>query len=171
MRDSDEWNEALMLKRAKRLAKIALKLWPKLDVGAQAVAEAELKDKKRQAAGLTVEDVGGMRAPIKKLYELLEERVLRIDHDISVITTKKNRTFYTLSPFIQAIPRKNKLAVILTLDYQELDANALGYCSDTRDWSFVANVDLSGVYCDLHTKDDFEWLSGLINKAYEETLT
>ena len=170
MRDTDEWNETLMLKRSKRLSKIALKLWPKLDVDAQAVAEAELKDKKRQAAGLSVDDVGGMRAPIKKLYELLEERVLRIDHDISVITTKKNLTFYTLSPFIQAIPRKNKLAVILALDFQELDTSALDYCSDTRDWSFVANADLSGVYCDLRTKDDFEWLSELINKAYEEAL-
>lgn len=171
MRDTDEWNEAAMLKRSERLSKIALKLWPRLDVDSQAVAEAELEDKKRQAAALTIDDVRGMSAPIKKLYELLEERVLRIDQNISVVTTKKNLTFYTLESFIQAIPRKNKLAVILALDFDNLDASALNYCSDTSDWSFIANADLKGVYCDLRSKDDFDWLTPLIDQAYEEALT
>ncbi len=157
MRDACEWNEAAMLKRSKRLARMALRLWPKLAVDPQAVAEAELEDKKRQAVGLTVNDVGGMRAPIKKLYQLLEERVLNIDPDISVIINKKNLTFYTLEPFIQAIPRKNKLAVILALDFEELDSDALYYCSDTSDWSFIANANLKGIYCDLHGKEDFDW--------------
>jgi uncharacterized protein with ParB-like and HNH nuclease domain/predicted transport protein len=170
MRDTGEWNEATMLKRSKRLAKIALKLWPKLEVEEQAVAEAELKDMKRQSKGLTIDDVGGLRVPIKKLYHLLEEIVLRMDNDISVITNKKNITFYTLEPFIQTIPRSNKLAVILALDFDELDIDALDYCSDTSDWNFIANADLKGVYCDLRSEDDFVWLEGLINCAYKEAL-
>lgn len=171
MRDTDEWNEAAMLKRSNRLSRIALKLWPKLDVDQQAVAEAELEDKKRQSKGLSIEDVGGMRAPIKKLYQLLEQEVLNLDSGISVIPTKRNLTFYTLEPFIQAIPRKNKLAIILTLDFDELDAQELEYCWDTSDWSFIANGDLKGVYCEVREAEDFSWLTSLINRAYAEALT
>ncbi|MAY36420.1 MAG: hypothetical protein CMN84_10000 [Spongiibacteraceae bacterium] len=170
MRDCSEWNESSMLKRSQRLAKIALKLWPKLEVDSQVLREAELEDKRRQAEGLTVDDVGGLRAPIKKLYQQLEERVLNLDQGVSVIINKKNLTFYTLEPFIQAIPRKNKLAVILALDFDELDEDARVYCSDTSDWSFIANADLKGIYCDLRETTDFDWLARLIRQAYEDAL-
>ena len=73
-----------------------------------------------------------------------------------------------MEPFIQTVPRRNKLAVILALDYDDLDADTLDYCYDTRDWSFIANADLKGVYCDLRSEDDFVWLESLINRAYEE---
>jgi len=171
VRDTDEWNEAAMLKRSQRLAKIALKLWPRLEVDEQAVAEAVLEDKKSQAENLSIDDVGGMRGPIKKLYQLIEGEVCQLDADITVIPGRKNVTFYTLEPFIQAIPRKNKLAIILTLDFEELDSEQLEYCNDTSDWSFIANGDLKGVYCEFREADDFAWLVSLINRAYEEALT
>jgi uncharacterized protein with ParB-like and HNH nuclease domain/predicted transport protein len=171
MRDSDDWNVAAMDKRSKRLARIALKLWPKLEVNEQAVAAAVLAEKQAQASGLSVDDVGGMSELIRKLFDRVEECALRMDSNIAVIPSKKNVTLYTLEPFIQVIPRKKYIAVILALDFDELPAEVQEDCQDTSDWSFIPNADLKGIYCEYSEDENFDWLADLIHRAYAEALT
>jgi uncharacterized protein with ParB-like and HNH nuclease domain/predicted transport protein len=170
MRDADQWTEQEMASRGKRLAEKAVQLWQTLKLDPSLIAKYELEEKKRQSEHLILEDVFGINETIKPLFGLLQEHVEKLGSDVSLVIERKNITFYTLEPFLQAIPRKSYLALVLSLDYEQLMPDLQEFCANTSDWVFIINASLNGVYCELHSMDDLIKLNSLIQQAYDEAL-
>lgn len=171
MRESSQWTEREMEARARRLAEQSINLWPMLQVSSELISEYELEEYKRLSYGKTTADVPGFNSTTTTLFSQLESYIKGIGDDITLITGKKNLTFYTLEPFLQAIPRKNYLALVMALEYDQLTAEIQGLCNNTSDWSFIVNATLRGVYCELHSENDLDKLDGLIRLSYEEALS
>ena len=171
MRESEQWTEREMEARARRLAEQSITLWPMLQVSPELISRYELEEHKRLSHGKTAKDVSGFNNSTTLLFDQLNQYVNEMGTDISLIIGKKNLTFYTLEPFLQAVPRKNYLALVLVLDYERLAPEVQELCTDTSDWSFIVNATLSGVYCELHTENDLGKLAGLMRMAYEEALS
>lgn len=96
--------------------------------------------------------------------------VSSLGQDISLILTKKNLTFHTIEAFLQAVPRKNYLAIILSLEYDDLPYEYQEICASTNDWSYITNASLSGIYYEIHTEKDLENLYPLLKYSYDEAL-
>jgi len=171
MRESEQWTEREMEARARRLAEQSITLWPMLQVSPELISRYELEEHKRLSHGKTAKDVSGFNNSTTLLFDQLNQYINEMGTDISLIIGKKNLTFYTLEPFLQAVPRKNYLALVLVLDYERLAPEVQELCTDTSDWSFIVNATLSGVYCELHTENDLGKLAGLMRMAYEEALS
>jgi len=171
MRESEQWTEREMEARARRLAEQSITLWPMLQVSPELISRYELEEHKRLSHGKTAKDVSGFNNSTTLLFDQLNQYINEMGTDISLIIGKKNLTFYTLEPFLQAVPRKNYLALVLVLDYERLAPEMQELCTDTSDWSFIVNATLSGVYCELHTENDLGKLAGLMRMAYEEALS
>jgi uncharacterized protein with ParB-like and HNH nuclease domain/predicted transport protein len=170
IQDKAQWSEVEMQTRAERLAKDALKIWPKLEVSDNTVAEYVLAEKKQKGAENSLEDVLYIKENTMNLFIELREKVNYLGQDISLIIGKKNMTFYTLEGFIQALPRKNYLALILAIDFDELSPDLKELCRDTSDWSFITYGTLKGVYCEIKKSEDIDTLFPLFRRAYEDAL-
>ncbi len=166
----DKWTETEMLTRAERLSKEALKLWSALSVDENIVAQYVLTEKKARGEQFSISDVKGIKDRTKNLFSALEKNIDVLGQDVSLITTKKNLTFYTLSGFVQAIPRSNYLALVLALDFDDLPEELQGLCQCTSDWAFIPNATIQGVYCEMYKEGDLESLTPLIQRAYEDAL-
>ena len=165
-----KWTEVEMHARAERLAGVATKLWPALSIDDNVVAQYVLAEKKQFGEQFSIDDVSGFRDPTKDLFVSLQNTVFALGQDISLIISKKNLTFYTLEGFLQAIPRRNYLGLILAIDFDELPADFQELCNSTSDWAYIVNGDLQGVYCELIDESDIQKLMPLICRAYEDAL-
>jgi len=91
--------------------------------------------------------------------------------DISPIVSSKNLTFYTLSPFVQVLPRAGHLGVILAVEVDDIDPELSDLVQTTNDWNYIRNGSLTGVYGWLHSESDIDSLMPIIQQAYEQALS
>jgi predicted transport protein len=171
MRDSEVWTEGEMIARAERLANKSIELWPLLTVPSRLISEYTLEERKHLSHGKTTSDVSGFNDDTIELFNQLESYINNIASDASLILGKKNLTFYTLEPFLQVIPRSRKLAIVMSLEYENIPTGMQEICSDTHEWSFIPNASLSGVYCEIEQEEDLTKFKELIRLAYEEALS
>ena len=170
MREAERWTVEEMRQRGERLANQAVELWPALKVDPALIAEYELAERKRLTEGLSLEDVSGLNKKTETLFKALEAQVMALGQDVSLIIGRKNLTFYTLVPFLQVIPRRHGLALVLALDHEELPPELQERCSSTSEWSFIANATLGGVYWWLQADTDLPSLVELLQEAYDQAL-
>ena len=171
MRESEVWTENEMIARAERLANQSIKLWPLLKISSKLISEYALDERKHLSHGKTTSDVDGFKESTTELFGQLKSYIDSIASDASLIIGKKNLTFYTLEPFLQVIPRSGKLAIVMTLEYDQIPIEMQEICSDTHEWSFIVYADLSGVYCEIGQEEDLTKFKELIRLAYEEALS
>ena len=171
MRESEVWTENEMIARAERLANQSIKLWPLLKISSKLISEYALDERKHLSHGKTTSDVDGFKESTTELFGQLKSYIDSIASDASLIIGKKNLTFYTLEPFLQVIPRSGKLAIVMTLEYDQIPIEMQEICSDTHEWSFIVYADLSGVYCEIGQEEDLTKFKELIRLSYEEALS
>ena len=171
MRESEVWTENEMIARAERLANQSIKLWPLLKISSKLISEYALDERKHLSHGKTTSDVDGFKESTTELFGQLKSYIDSIASDASLIIGKKNLTFYTLETFLQVIPRSGKLAIVMTLEYDQIPIEMQEICSDTHEWSFIVYADLSGVYCEIGQEEDLTKFKELIRLAYEEALS
>jgi predicted transport protein len=171
MRESEVWTENEMIARAERLASQSIELWPLLKISSKLISEYALDERKHLSHGKTTSDVDGFKENTTELFSQLKSYIDSIASDASLIIGKKNLTFYTLEPFLQVIPRSGKLAIVMSLEYDQIPIEMQEICSDTHEWSFIVYADLSGVYCEIEQKSDLNKFKELIRLAYEEALS
>ncbi len=171
MRESKVWTENEMIARAERLANQSIELWPLLKISSKLISEYALDERKHLSHGKTTSDVDGFKENTTELFSQLKSYIDSIASDASLIIGKKNLTFYTLEPFLQVMPRSGKLAIVMSLEYDQIPIEMQEICSDTHEWSFIVYADLSGVYCEIEQKSDLNKFKELIRLAYEEALS
>ena len=171
MRESEVWTENEMIARAERLANQSIQLWPLLKISSKLISEYALDERKHLSHGKTTSDVDGFKENTTELFSQLKSYIDSIASDASLIIGKKNLTFYTLEPFLQVIPRSGKLAIVMSLEYDQIPIEMQEICSDTHEWSFIVYADLSGVYCEIGQEEDLTKFKELIRLSYEEALS
>jgi predicted transport protein len=152
--------------RGKTLASKALGIWKLLSVNPAAVKAAELEELKSRAARYSVDKVS-MEPKVRDLFNELRREIMALDKDVVELCNEKSVTYRAIDYFVELIPRKNRLALLLNLDFDECD-DPSGRARDATENAFVINAcEDGGVLFLVRSKDDLASAMNLVSQAYE----
>ena len=166
VREQPAWTPAEMERRGKNLATRALAIWPPLVVDRtliDAAREAEMRQLSKQQDTRKVP----MSEEARNLFDQLRAKVLQIDTNIIELAEQKSVSYHGPGFFLEILPRKNRITLLLDLDFNEVD-DPLNIANDTSEYKFLVNaVYEGGVLVSILNADDIEKSLPLIRQAWE----
>jgi uncharacterized protein with ParB-like and HNH nuclease domain/predicted transport protein len=166
VRDQSEWTPAEMGRRGRTLANRALSVWPPLVVeqsliDAAKTAEMTLLSKQQDTAKVP------MSEEARHLFQALRAEVLKIDTNIIELAEQKSVSYHGPAFFLEILPRKNRITLLLDLDFNEVD-DPLDIARDASEFKFLVNaVYEGGVLISIREPEDIEKAIPLIRQAWE----
>jgi uncharacterized protein with ParB-like and HNH nuclease domain/predicted transport protein len=142
IREQAAWTEAKIEKRGKDLAAKAVGIWPALVVDMAAVKAAELEERKAQAAKFSLDSLE-FDSDSKALFDLLRPQVLALGEDVIELCGAKSVTYRVYDFFVEVIPRKRRLSLVLNLDLEECD-DPTKHAFDATEYAFITHASESG---------------------------
>lgn len=165
VREQPTWTEKQIERRGKDLAAQALKVWPPLSV-APALIEAAAEKEMRALAQRR--DVGkvNMSSKARELFELLRARVRELDDEVIELAEQKSVSYHGPSFFLEVLPRKHRINLLLALDFNEVEDPA-GIAQDATQWTWFVNAQhAGGVSVRISEPADVDKAMPLIRQAY-----
>ncbi|MEI4234827.1 DUF262 domain-containing protein [Roseovarius sp. D22-M7] len=135
IRDKPKWTPQEMEPRGKRLADRALNIWPRLDADEAVIRAMELEELKAKAQRRSISQVP-MSAAAAALFEALRAQLQVAFPDVIEAAEHKSVSYHDPEFFLEVIPRKHGLVLVVDLDFNEVEAND-GLAEDASDRSFV----------------------------------
>jgi predicted transport protein len=168
VREQSKWTESEIRHRGGVLAKRATIVWPSLDADAAAIKEITQARLKRRAAKANISSIGLSELAIS-LFSALQQRILEIDPEATEMVEAKSISYHGPMFFLEVLPRKNKLSLLLPLEFNEITDEA-GIATDATQWKFLFYAQHSGGVL-LHVKNlhDIDAAVPIIKQAYEVT--
>jgi predicted transport protein len=135
IRDEPDWTPTEMETRGKRLADRALKTWPRLDADEEVIRAMELEELKAKAQRRSISQVQ-MSAAATSLFEALRTQLQVAFPNVIEAAEHKSISYHDPEFFLEVIPRKHGLVLVVDLDFNEVEADD-GLAEDASDRSFV----------------------------------
>jgi predicted transport protein len=168
VREQPVWTPAEMERRGKSLATRALTVWPPLVVDQvliDSAREAEMRQLSKQKDTRTVPMSEGART----LFNQLQMKVLDIDANIIELAEQKSVSYHGPGFFLEVLPRKNRITLLLDLDFNEVD-DPQDIAKDASEYKFLVNaVYDGGVIISVWDVNDIEKSLPLIRQAWERS--
>jgi predicted transport protein len=166
VRQQEQWTEQQMLERGRSLASAALEIWPELKVPAPLLRAAAERDL-RQRAAETAQRVVPMTPKAKALYEALERALAGLGEMI-VIRDEASISYHWPEFFMEVLPRRNRLTLIMPLEFSELEAPP-DFANDMANWKFIVNAQHSGgVFLSITKEEEVAKAMPIIGKALQK---
>ena len=166
IREQDRWTSTEMDERGRQLAKKAVTIWPALTVDTEAVKEAELEERKTQAARYSLDDLEFDPAS-HALFDALRPQIMALGDDIVELYGAKTVTYRVYDFLLEIIPRKRGLMLSFNLDYEDCD-DPSQRASDATERAFVIHATESGgVLFNLRDFSQFGAAIHIARQAYE----
>jgi predicted transport protein len=146
--------------RGKRLADRALKTWPRLDADEEVIRAMELEELKAKAQRRSISQVQ-MSAAATSLFEALRTQLQVAFPNVIEAAEHKSISYHDPEFFLEVIPRKHGLVLVVDLDFNEVEADD-GLAEDASDRSFVMYASTREAYlftCETLRKLTVPWPS------------
>lgn len=170
VREQAVWTEEKMEERGKLLAEQALKIWPYVVVDQALVVAAESRDLRKRAERRDVTKVN-MTDVARMLFELLSKAVEEFDGEIIELAEQKSVSYHTPAYFMEVIPRKAGITLLLAPDFNEID-DPTGIAQDASEWRYFLNAAHGGgVTMTLSTPEDVAKAIPIVRQAHTLALT
>ena len=167
IREQDRWTATEMDERGRQLAKKTVTIWPALTVDAEAVREAELEERKTQAARHSLDDLD-FDADLRALFDALRPQIMALGDDILELCGAKTVTYRVDDFLLEIIPRKRRLMLSFNLDYEDCD-DPSQCASDATERAFIIHATESGgVIVNLRDSSQFGAAIHIARQAYEK---
>jgi uncharacterized protein with ParB-like and HNH nuclease domain/predicted transport protein len=167
IKEQNQWTEKEIEARGKQLAKKALKIWRPLEVEIGAVQDAELEDRKAQAARYSIENLE-FEPYSRNLFDLLRPKILELGDDVIELFTAKSITYRVYDFFLEIIPRRKRLTLNLNLDFEECD-DPSQHAADADDFAFIIYAtENGGVLFGLREESQINAAVHIIRQAYDK---
>ncbi|MBI1353376.1 MAG: DUF262 domain-containing protein [Acidobacteria bacterium] len=164
IREQAAWTPAQMRVRGDDLAKRALAIWPRLEADPAMVQAAERDDLRRRAERRDVAKVP-MTDAARKLFDQLRTAVLEVDSEIIELAEPHSVSYHGPEFFLEIIPRKNKLTLLLALDFNEVD-DPHSVAQDASDFKFFVHAQYDGgVFVSVSVPEDVAKALPVIQQA------
>jgi predicted transport protein len=163
-----EWTDSQMAHRSKELTKRATLVWPLLVADPSAISEmakARLlrRSARNDAAKLELSE------PAKVLFDQLRIEINKAYPDAAEMMDAKSISYHGPMFFLEVLPRKNKLSLVLPLEFHEI-ADPADIASDATEWKFLIHAKYSGgVLLRVRTQVDIEAALPIIKQAFLRT--
>lgn len=161
----DIWNESAIKSRAKRLSKIAVKIWeyPQLPDG---VLEQYIGKTPRKTQ-YTLDHHPHLNDGIsRQLFDAFRTEVLALDECVSDEIRKHYIAFKAETNFVHVVPQSKRLRLGINLDFPEVD-DPRGQC---RDMTNVGSLSGRNVRFFLSKMEDLPYAVGIVRQALEKQL-
>ncbi len=167
IREQTSWTVTEIEKRGKDLAARAVKIWPALAVDAESVKAAELEDRKQQAAKYSLSSLE-FDAESKALFDLLRAQIVGLGDDVIELYGSKSVTYRVYDFFVEVIPRRRRLSLVLNLDFEECD-DPTQRAHDATEYAFITHASESGgVLFNVKEETHIGPAIHLVRQAYEK---
>ena len=113
-------------------------------------------------------DVGKveMTEAARAIFEQLRAKVLQIDSDIIELAEPRSVSYHGPEFFLEILPRKNRINLLLALDFNETE-DPHGIAKDTSQRKFFVHAQYEGgVYLPIWSADDIEIALPIIQQAH-----
>ena len=165
VREQSQWTAAEIEKRGELLADRALEIWPALEVDSAAIEKAKQEELRELAERRDVARVP-MSAAARDLFEELRPRIHAIDNTILELAETKSVSYHSQGFFLEVLPRKHKLLLLLPLDHSEIE-DPHGLSEDATAWKFLFYAKHEGgVLLRIKEEQDIEHAMPIIRQAY-----
>ncbi len=167
IREQQTWTPVQMEKRGKDLAAKAVTIWAGLVVDAEAVRVAELEERKATAAKYSLDKLE-FDAVSKALFDAIRPQLVAMGDDVVELCSPKSVTYRVFDFFLEVIPRKRRLTLILNLDYEECD-DPTQRAIDATEYAFITHASESGgVLFNLDHASQIAAALHIVRQAYEK---
>lgn len=134
---------------------------------AQAVRESELQERKAQAAKYNIDDLS-FDSDALSLFELLRTQIRALGDDVAELCGPTSVSYRVFDFFVEVIPRKRGLTLVLNLDMEECD-DPSGRAEDAELYAFVINAsERGGVLFSVRADEHVSAAIHVIRQAYEK---
>jgi predicted transport protein len=165
VREQPKWTTDEIEKRGHVLADRALQIWPVLQVDPALVEKAKQAELRELAQRRDVAKVP-MSTPARALFEQLREQIKQIDPAILELAEVKSVSYHGPGFFMEVLPRKQRLSLLLPLDHAEID-DPHGLAQDATEWKFVVNAKHEGgVLLRISDADQIDHAMPIIRQAF-----
>ncbi|MBE3130315.1 MAG: DUF1524 domain-containing protein, partial [Acidobacteria bacterium] len=169
VREQQVWTSAEMERRGKELARRALSIWPPLVVDKALIEAAKQEEMQALAKRRDVAKVQ-MSQKARRLFELLRERIRDMDGDIVELAEKRSVSYHGPAFFLEVLPRKNKINLLLALDFNEVhDPSGIAQDASQRKFFFYAQYE-GGVNVPIREPEDIDKAMPMVRQAHEVAL-
>ncbi|MEO8084318.1 MAG: HNH endonuclease family protein, partial [Ardenticatenales bacterium] len=166
VREQKVWTSLEMGRRGIELAGRALEIWPNLVVDKKLIEQARVVEMRERAQRRDVTKVP-MTPAARLLFDTLRATIKILDTDVIELAEQKSVSYHGPAFFLEVIPRKYAIGLLLPLDLGEID-DPYGIAQDTSQWKFLVNsVYDGGVYVHVQRESDVDKALPMIHLARE----
>jgi len=166
VREQTNWSALEIERRGKDLAAKALAVWRALVVDMEEVKDAELEDLKARAAKYGL-DTLAMDERARAIFDVLRPQILGMGDDVIELFSAKSATYRVYDFFVEVIPRKQRLSLLLNIDFSEVD-DPSEKASDASENAFIIYAsEEGGVLFSLEDDSEIPAALHVIRQAYE----
>lgn len=165
VRESAVWTKIEMAQRGDDLAKRAVSIWPNLSADKSLIAEADT-DELRELAKTRNTAAVEMSAKARAVFDQLRLRIMEMGEAIIEVPEKYSISYHGPSFFLEVLPRKHRLSLLLALEFNEID-DPLGISKDASQKKFFVNaVHGGGVYVSIREITDIDAAMPLVRQGH-----
>ena len=167
VREQSNWGAQEISQREDQLVEKALQIWSQPDVDANLVKQAQIQDLRTLSADGDPLEIN-MSETAKSLFEALRSEVIQLgpESEVIEIAREKTVTYYGPDFFLEIIPRRHRLDLLLSLDFGEVD-DPSGIAEDRDQRNFVINATHhGGVVLFMSHLKDLESIIPLVKQSF-----
>ncbi len=166
IREQSEWTAAAIEQRGKQLAEKALGVWQPLVVDPLAVKQRELEEYKALAANFNIENVE-FDVTAKQLFDAIQPQIQALGSDVVELPNDRSVIYRVFDFFVEIIPRKQRLTLLLNLDFAECEDSS-DKSEDATQYAFIIGaMESGGVIYTLESLNDIPAAINVVRQAYE----
>lgn len=161
----EAWGAAQMEERGRALAARATSIWRPLTVDHEAVRKADLEERVEQASRFNIQDIP-MGEGVRALLEHLRPRVVALGEEVTELPTVRSVTYRVHEFFLEVVPRRGRLLLVLNLDYADLD-DPSQRATDASDYAFIPHAtETGGILLNLSDEAQLEEVMHVVRQAF-----
>lgn len=161
----DQWNEAAIQARAKRLAGMAMQVWKAPSLPDEILAG--YRSKATTTTGYSVNDHPHLLAgPMRELFEAFRREVLALDPCITEEFLKLYVAYKAETNFVDVVPQVRQLRLSLNMAFAEIN-DPKGFCKDVSGVGRWGNGEVEVRFASL---DELPYVIGLVRQSLERQM-
>ncbi|MAY25640.1 MAG: hypothetical protein CMK02_04995 [Polycyclovorans sp.] len=160
------WDEAAIQARAHRLAEQAASVWRAPSLQAEVLAAYRQPSPSNTSYDLTHHPQLATGSPMRVLFESLRKEVMALDPGVTEEVLKLYVAFKAETNFVDVVPQKSRLLLILNLAFHELH-DPRGLARDITNLGRWGNGD---VEVGLNAAAELPYVMGLVRQAFEKQM-
>jgi predicted transport protein len=168
IREQAKWTPKEIEDRGGQLASRAVSVWRTLSVDLSSVRAAELEEWRENASKYKIDDLEFGADTRITLFDELRKRILALGDDIIELAGPNTVTYRVFDFFVQVIPRKRHLTLILNLDFAEADDPSQRAMDATERAFIVHATESGGILFRIEDTEHIDQSMHLIRQAYEK---